>query len=76
MSLTVRKVPSGTAITSGTALHSGSLDLKTAANSEVALTLSSTLDDLVLAQGDSIALDFSGVLTSTAGNVTVGLAPR
>jgi hypothetical protein len=59
VSLTVRKCANGQAITAGIALHPASLNLKTAANSEVALTLSSTLDDLILALGDRIGLQRS-----------------
>jgi hypothetical protein len=38
--------------------------------------LSTNPDDLVLAEGDSLAIDFTGVLTLATGNVTVGLNPR
>lgn len=71
----VRKVPSGTAITSGTALHSGSFDLKGTANTNQALTLSTTASDLILAAGDCLAVDFTGTLTSATGAITVGMNP-
>jgi len=71
----VRKVPSGTAITSGTALHSGTVNLKGTANTNQVLTLSTTSSDLDIAAGDSLAIDFTGVLTTATGVVTVTLAP-
>lgn len=72
---TVRKVPSGTAITSGTALHSSTFNLKGTADTNQTLTLSTTASDLLLAAGDAIALDFTGTLTSATGVITVGLSP-
>lgn len=72
---TVRKVPSGTAITSGTALHSGTFNLKGTADTNQTLTLSTTATDLILAAGDAIALDFSGVLTSATGVININVVP-
>lgn len=71
----IRKVPSGTAITSGTALHTGSINLKGTAATVQTLTKSATPSDLVLAAGDSLAIDFTGTLTSATGAVTVHLVP-
>jgi hypothetical protein len=71
----IRKVPSGTAIGSGTVLHSGSINLKGTADTLQTLALSSNPDDLVLAVGDSLALDVTGVLTSATGVATCGLCP-
>ena len=76
VTLTVRKVPSGTAITSGTALHSGTANLKGTINTNQVLTLSTTLSDLFLAAGDSIAADFTGVMTAATGAITVAMVPR
>ena len=73
---TVRKVPSGTAITSGTALHSGTFNLKGTANTKQELTLSTTSSDLDIADGDALALDFTGTLTAATGAITVWLGPR
>jgi hypothetical protein len=67
----IRKVPSGTVITSGTLLHTGSIDLKGTVDVVQTLTLSATPSDLDLAVGDSIAVDFSGVLTAARGSLTV-----
>ena len=71
----IRKVPSGTAITSGTALHSGSFNLKGTAATNQELTLSTTSSDLDLAAGDALAIDFTGTLTSATGTISVALAP-
>lgn len=73
VSAVVRKVPSGTAITSGTALTSDTFNLKGTANTNQTLTLSTTASDLLLAAGDSLAVDFTGTLTFASGSVTVGL---
>lgn len=72
---TIRKVPSGTALASGTALHSGTFNLKGTAVTTQALTLSTTATDLILAAGDSLAVDFTGTLTSATGVVTVAMNP-
>ncbi|MBV4459179.1 hypothetical protein KVG96_14560 [Pseudomonas sp. COR58] len=71
----IRKVPSGTAITSGTALHSGSYNLVGTANAQQALTLSTTASDLLMAAGDSLCYDLTGTATSAVGNLTVTLNP-
>ncbi|QEX23787.1 hypothetical protein FRZ61_37260 [Hypericibacter adhaerens] len=72
----VRKVPSGTAIGSGTALHAGSINLKGTADTVQDLALSTSSTDLDLADGDSLAIDFTGTLTSATGVATVTLAPK
>jgi hypothetical protein len=71
----VRKAPDGTAVASGTALHTGSINLKGAAATAQTLTLSTTSSTLDLAKGDALAIDFTGVLTSATGVVTVALTP-
>ena len=40
------------------------------------LTLSGTPDDLILNAGDSLAIDFTGILTWATGQVTLGANPR
>lgn len=72
---TIRKVPSGTALTSGTALHSGSYNLVGTATNGQALTLSTTDSVLLLAAGDALCYDLTGTATSAVGNITVTLAP-
>lgn len=71
----VRKVPSGTALASGTALHTGSFNLVGTAATNQILTLSTTGSDLLLAAGDRLALDYTGTATSAIGCVTVSLSP-
>lgn len=71
----VRKVPSGTALTSGTALHSGSFNLVGTTTTTQTLTLSTIAGALLLAAGDRIAIDYTGTATSAIGCVTVTLAP-
>lgn len=72
----VVKAASATAITSGTALHSSTFNLKGTANTNQTLTLSTTSSALDIAAGDCIAVDFTGVLTSATGVISVSLAPR
>lgn len=69
----VGKVASGTAIGSGTALHSSSINLKGTADTNQSLTLSTTPATLELATGDALYIDFTGTLTNATGVVTVGL---
>lgn len=71
----IRKVASGTAITSGTALHSSSFNLVGTVNTQQALTLSTTASDLLLAAGDSICFDLTGTATSAVGSMSVTLNP-
>ena len=71
----IKKAASGTAIGSGTALHSSSFNLKGTAATNQVLTLSTTASDLNVAQGTAIGIDFTGTLTSATGVVTVLLAP-
>jgi len=71
----IRKVPSATAITAGTALHSASFNLVGTANAQQALTLSTTASDLLLAAGDSICFDLTGTATSAVGAISVFLNP-
>lgn len=72
----VKKAASGTAIASGTALHSSTVNLKGTAATNQALTLSTTSTDLNIDAGDCIGIDFTGTLTSAVGGVTVMLSPR
>lgn len=71
----VKKAASGTAIASGTALHSSSANLKGTAATNQALTLSTTASDLEIPAGTAIGVDFTGTLTSATGVCTVMLAP-
>ena len=75
--VTVRKVPSGTAISSGTALHTA-VNVSSAGltvNTDEDVTLSTTAGALYLGQGDTLALDFSGAPTNLVACITVELVP-
>lgn len=72
----VKKAASGTAITSGTALHSSTYNLKGTAATNQTLTLSTTSTDLDIAAGDAIGIDFTGTLTAAVGVITVALCPK
>lgn len=71
----IRKAPDGTAVASGTALHSGTFNLKGTAATKQDLTLSTTSSDLSIAAGDAIGVDFTGTLTAATGTIAVLLAP-
>ena len=72
--VTVHKVPSGTAPDSGTALLSSTISTAGAADTRTAGTLSATAATLELAEGDSLQLVDGGTLTSLVDlEVTVGL---
>lgn len=69
----IEKVPSGTAIGSGTDILTATFDLKATANTVISPTLSATLTALVLSPNDCLALDVTGTLTDATGVVTVEL---
>ena len=71
----VRKAASGTDIAAGTALHSGTYNLKGTVDTNQTLTLSTTATDLDVPAGTAIGIDFTGVLTNARGCITVGLRP-
>lgn len=75
VTLMLEKVPSGTAIGSGTDLLSATLNLKGTANTNQTGSLSTTAGALDIAAGQSIGIDFTGTLTSATGVVTVALCP-
>lgn len=66
-SVMLRKVPSGTAPASGTAVLASSISLAATANTDQTGLLSSTESNRTLAEGDSLALEATGLLTSCAG---------
>lgn len=65
--------PSGTALASGTLLHTGTFSLKGAANTNQVLAVATTGIDIPA--GNAIGVVFTGVLTSATGVITVYLAP-
>ena len=76
VSAVLRKVPSGTAITAGTAINSGSVNLKGTADTNQLFTMSVVAGAVNLAAGDALAVDFTGVLTSAIGTFCVGLTTQ
>jgi hypothetical protein len=72
----VFKAANGTALASGTVLHSSTFNLKGTAATNQTLTLSTTDTDLMIAQGDIIGVVLTGVLTTATGAITVALTPR
>lgn len=71
----IRNVGSGTALASGTAVHTGSINLKGTAATNQTLTLDTTDAAIKLESGESLAIDFTGVLTAAAGSVSVHIMP-
>jgi hypothetical protein len=72
--VTVHKVPSGTAPDSGTALLASTISTAATADTRYSGTLATTASTLELAEGDGLQLVDSGTLTSLADlEVTVGL---
>jgi len=72
--VTVHKVPSGTAPDSGTALLSSTISTAGTADTNAAGTISTTAATLELADGDGLQLVDSGTLTNLVDlTVTVGL---
>lgn len=74
--ITLYKAPSGTAIGSGVALHSGTYNLVGTADAVQTLTLSTTVGALNIAAGDAIGFVLTGTATNAVGNVTVSVTPR
>jgi hypothetical protein len=76
VSVAVKKASSTTAIGSGTNVLTSTFNLKGTANTVQTGVLSATAADSVLASGDRLGLDFTGVTTSLAGGVvTIVLKP-
>lgn len=67
VTLQVVKVPSGTAISGGTAIHDTPISLKTTAATQQVVTPSATDANLKLNPGDGLALIPTGTLTALAG---------
>lgn len=70
----IKKAASATAIGSGTALHTGTINLKGTAATNQSLTLTDSAVEV--AAGSAIGIDFTGTLTAAAGVVTVTFAAR
>ena len=64
--------PSGTALASGTLLHTGTINLKGTAATNQVMPLGTTT---LLPAGSRIGIVYTGTLTSATGCVTVALCP-
>lgn len=73
--VSIYKSPSGTAVGSGTLLHSGTFDLVGTADTNQVLTLVPNVDSLTLAAGDSLGFVLTGTATSAVGYFGVTLEP-
>ena len=71
----VRKAASGVAITAGTALHTGTANIKGAAATNQSLVLSATDGDLTIPAGTCVGINFTGVMTAASGCVTLVFCP-
>ncbi len=71
----IRKAASATAITAGTALHTGTYNLVGSASTNQVLALSATSTDLDIPSGTCIGFHLTGTPTSATGAITVLLAP-
>lgn len=69
------KVPSGTAVASGTALHSGSFNLVGTVDTNQVLTLVTDQTALTLAAGDGIGYVLTGTATSAVGTFGIAVEP-
>jgi hypothetical protein len=69
----IRKSASGTAVASGTILHSGTFNLVGTAVTNQTLTLSTTPSDLSIPIGTALGFDLTGTPTSAIGCVVVTL---
>lgn len=70
----IKKAPSGTDIAAGTALHTGTVNLKGTVDTNQSMTLEAAAN-LAIAAGDRIGFDFTGVMTAAVGAVSVSLEP-
>lgn len=71
----INKAPSGTAISAGTILHTGTFNVAGTAATNQAGTLSATDSVLTLAAGDSVGVIITGTATSAVGAVSLGFCP-
>jgi hypothetical protein len=71
----IRKAASGTAISAGTLLHSGTINLKGAVDTNQTLTLVTGTANLTISINNAIGLDVTGTTTAARGVVGVLLLP-
>ncbi len=70
----IRKAPSGTAIASGTVLHSSTINLKGSIDTNQVLTLAAAAT-IAIASGNAIGLDVTGTTTAARGIISMTLIP-
>jgi len=75
VSLSFYKAPSGTAVGSGTLLHTGSYNMKGTIDTNQTLELATNSDSITLAAGDCIGYVLTGTATAAIGTVTVTVEP-
>lgn len=71
----INKAPSGTAISAGTILHTGTFNVAGTAATLQTGTLSATTSALSLAAGDSVGVIITGTATSAVGAVSIWATP-
>lgn len=71
----INKAPSGTAISAGTILHTGTFNVAGTAATTQTGTLSTTTGAVNLAAGDSVGIIITGTATSAVGAVTLWFNP-
>lgn len=74
VTLMIENVASGTAIGSGLDIATGTVNLKGTADTVQAATMHGTQANRKLAQGSSLALDFTGTMTAATGGGGVSLS--
>ena len=67
--------PSGTAIGSGTLVHTGSFNVVGAANTKQTLSLAALASSLVIPLGSTLGYVITGTATSAVGSLSVTLSP-
>ena len=73
--ISLYSVPSGTAVASGTLLHTGSFNVAGTANTNQTLTLSATAAALIIPAGNSIGYVITGTPTSAVGVINIAMTP-
>lgn len=71
----VKHVASGSAVNTGTKPHTSTMDLKGTINTVQVMTLATDPADRIVAAGEGIGLDLTGVMTAAIGAVAVTLCP-
>jgi len=72
----VRKIPSGTALASGTSMLSSTVAMSGTANTPISGSLATTEANLIIGAGDRIGLVAAGTLTNQTGvGITLQLQP-